>query len=97
MALLMVMTICLVVYAALEYRLRNALADNQQRVPDQKGKPTERPTMRWVFQFFAGIHRLVIAGQQPMILNLKPPQITVITLLGQSYQRLYDITANNRQ
>lgn len=95
MALLMVMTICLVVYAALEYRLRNALVDNQQHVPDQKGKPTERPTMRWVFQFFAGIHRLVIEGQKPMILNLKPPQITVITLLGKPYRRLYDVAANN--
>jgi transposase len=49
MALLMVMTVCLLVYAALEYRLRQALADTRTSVPDQQGKPTQRPTMRWVF------------------------------------------------
>lgn len=89
MALLMVMTVCLLVYAALEYRLRQALASTGTTVPDQKGKPTHRPTMRWVFQFFAGIHVLVIEGQPAMILNLKPPQQQVIQLLGPAYQAFY--------
>ena len=89
MALLMIMTLCLLVYAALEYRLRLALADTQTTVPDQQGKPTQRPTMRWVFQLFVGIHVLLVAGQTAMILNLKPPQQHVIQLLGPSYQALY--------
>lgn len=89
MALLMVMTICLLVYAALEYRLRQTLAATGARVPDQKGKPTARPTMRWVFQFFAGIHVLLIPGQAAMILNLKPPQQQVLQLLGPAYQAFY--------
>jgi transposase len=46
MALLMVMTLCLMVYAALEYRLRQRLDGTDTTVPDQKGKPTQRPTMR---------------------------------------------------
>ena len=33
MALLMVMTVCLLVYAALEYRLRQALRAQQERFP----------------------------------------------------------------
>jgi transposase len=89
MALLMIMTLCLLVYAALEYRLRQALADTQTTVPDQQGKPTHRPTMRWVFQLFVGIHVLLIAGQTAMILNLKSPQQHVIQLLGPPYQALY--------
>lgn len=89
MALLMVMTVCLLVYAALEYRLRQALATTGATVPDQKGKPTQRPTMRWVFQFFAGIHVLVINAQEAMILNLKPPQQQVLQLLGPAYQTFY--------
>lgn len=61
----MVMRVCLSMYAALEYRLRQALTATSATVPDQKGKPTLRPTMHWIFQFFAGIHVL-----SAMILNL---------------------------
>ncbi len=60
MALMMVMTLCLLVYAALEHRIREALKAQQETFPDQKGKPTVRPTARWVFQFFRGIQVLVV-------------------------------------
>ena len=39
MALLMVMTVCLLVYAALEYRIRTALKEHEATFPDQKGQP----------------------------------------------------------
>jgi transposase len=35
MALVMVMTLCLLVYAALEYRIRQALKDHAATFPDQ--------------------------------------------------------------
>ena len=89
MALLMVMTLCLMVYAALEYRLRQALQNTDSTVPNQQGKPSQRPTMRWIFQLFTGIHVLLIAHQTPIVLNLKPPQQQVIQLLGPPYQVLY--------
>jgi transposase len=89
MALLMVMTVCLLVYAALEYRLRQALHNSNATAPDQKGKPTQRPTMRWVFQLFAGIHVLLMPGHTPMVLNLNPPQQKVIHVLGSPFQVLY--------
>ena len=38
MALLMVMTVCLLVYAALEYRIRTVLKEQEATFPDQKGK-----------------------------------------------------------
>jgi transposase len=56
MALLMVMTVCLLVYAALEYRIRQALHDHAATFPDQRGKRTQQPTARWVFHDFVGIH-----------------------------------------
>ena len=89
MALLMVMTLCLLVYAALEYRLRTALAAQQQTFPDQRGKGVTNPTARWVFQCFTGIHVLLIEGQAAMILNLTARHQLVINLLGQPYQQLY--------
>ena len=52
MALMMVMTLCLLVYAALEYRIRQALIQAQQTFPNQVGRMISNPTARWVFQFF---------------------------------------------
>jgi transposase len=71
MALMMVMTLCLLVYAALEYRLRQALKEQQRTFPNQKGQPVQNPTMRWIFHLFVGIHLLVIQTGQILVLNLK--------------------------
>ena len=60
MALMMIMTLCLLVYAALAYRIREALKTQQETFPNQKGRPISNPTARWVFQVFGGIHVLVI-------------------------------------
>ena len=49
-ALLMVTTVCLRVYAALEYRIRTALKEHGATFPDQKGKRIQTPTARWVFK-----------------------------------------------
>lgn len=70
-ALLFIMTLCLTVYAALEYRLRQQLEEQQQTIPNQLGKPVKNPTMRWVFALFTGIH--VLYGMpQDMVLNANP-------------------------
>jgi transposase len=91
MALLMVMTVCLLVYAALEYRIRNALSDHEATFPDQKGKRIQNPTARWVFHYFVGIHWLCQVGQWPIVLNLTEEHANLLRLLGQPYMRLYDV------
>ena len=85
MALLMVMTVCLLVYAALEYRIRNALKANEATFPDQKGKRIQHPTARWVFHYFVGMHVLFIPGQGLMILNLTDEHWHLLQLLGKRY------------
>ena len=45
-ALSLIMVLCLLVYRLAEYRLRARLAETEQTIPDQVGKPTARPTMR---------------------------------------------------
>lgn len=86
-ALLFVMTCCLLVYSALEYRIRTQLQQQNQSVPDQKGKPTQTPTARWIFELFIGIHVLTIQEKQTIVLNLNPNQLTIIQLLG--YDHFY--------
>jgi transposase len=89
MALLMVMTVCLLVYAALEYRIRNALKDNTATFPDQKGKRIQHPTARWVFHYFVGIHVLYIPGQGLFVLNLTDEHQHLLQLLGKRYVWFY--------
>jgi len=59
-ALLMVMTCCLMVYAALEHLIRKRLTETGSYFPDMKKKLYQKPTARWVFYNFQGIHELVI-------------------------------------
>jgi transposase len=89
MALLMVMTVCLLVYAALEYRIRTALKEQAATFPDQKGKRVQNPTARWVFHYFVGIHVLYIPGQGLMILNLTDEHQHLLQLLGKRYAWFY--------
>jgi transposase len=91
MALLMVMTVCLLVYAALEYRIRHTLKDHEATFPDQKGKPTQNPTARWVFHSFVGIHLLSVSGQWPLVLNLTEEHCNLLKLLGKPYMQLYGV------
>lgn len=55
MALLMLMTLALVVYSIAQRRLRQALQENKATLSNQINQPTEKPTLRWVFQMLEGI------------------------------------------
>jgi len=88
MALLMVMTLCLLVYSALEWRIRKGLQAEGLAFPDQKGNPTQRPTARWVFQAFHGIH-LLFDGSREIVLNMEERHNRIVTVLGHRYEKLY--------
>jgi transposase len=87
MALFMIMTLCLMVYAALAYRIRQGLQQQGRTVLNQLKKPTDRPTTRWIFHRFVGIHLLFQDGQRVGILNLEERHWEIINLLG--YQAYY--------
>jgi len=82
MALLMVMTLCLLVYSALEWRIRRGLQAQDVAFPDQKGNPIQRPTARWVFESFLGIH-VLFEGQRKLVLNMKERHNRILAVLGQ--------------
>ncbi|MCB1110476.1 MAG: IS1634 family transposase, partial [Chlamydiia bacterium] len=62
-ALAVVMCLCLLVYTIAQRYLRNRLAQTRASVPNQLGKPTRMPTMRWIFQLFEGVHLLIHRAQ----------------------------------
>ena len=93
MTLVMIMGLALLIYALAERQLRQALAKNNETVPDQKGTPTQTPTMRWVFQVFEGIDLLSIRQNDRIILrqmlNLRPVHIQILRLFGKTVQNYY--------
>ena len=62
-------------------------------VRSQTGKPTQSPTMRWVFQMFEGIDLLLIFREDQVVsrqvLNLRPDHLKIIDLLGPQVQNCY--------
>ena len=88
-ALLMVMTSCLMIYAALEHSIRKNLAEQELDFQCMKNKPTQNPTARWVFQCFSGIEELCINEQQKIVLNLKSRHEVILNCLGQQYWDFY--------
>lgn len=92
MALLMIMGLSLLVYSLAERKLRLMLKEHNLTVPNQRDKPIENPTMRWIFQLFQGIHLLIVKEQdstKQLVLNLKPVHKQVIQLLGHEVQKCY--------
>ena len=93
MALLMIMGLSLLIYSLAEGKLRKALKEMNATVPDQRRKPTQRPTIRWIFQIFEGLDILLVKQNGEVILrqllNLQPAQERVITLLGLQVQKCY--------
>jgi transposase len=76
-----VMALALLVYALGEWALRRRLEETGSSLPDQKGRPTAKPTLRWVFQLFMWV-RLVELGGKLLVLNLAPHHETAVRLLG---------------
>src|SRR6056300_188577 len=77
-ALLMVMTLCLMVYAAIQHRIRYELKKQSRVFPNQKKKPCQNPTARWVFFCFQGINVLTVNNQEEHVVGLKERQWTIV-------------------
>lgn len=88
MALTMVMALCLLVYNLGQRQLRLALSAADETIPNQLGKPTQTPTLRWVFQSFMAIHLVAMHGQQ-QVLNLDDNHRKVLRFLGAAAQDYY--------
>ena len=82
------MTLSLTVYAAIEYKIRQKLKENDTTIPNQIGKEVKNPSARWVFQTFNGIH-VLYGKEKPVILNLNNINTKIIGLLGDNFRKYY--------
>ncbi len=91
-ALSFVMVLCLLVYRLAEHLLRRQLVATEQTLPNQVNKPTNRPTMRWIFQCFEGIDLLHIRSGshwRTQVLGLQALHQQVLRMLGPAYSQFY--------
>ena len=91
-ALCMIMVLSLLIYSFAEWKLRQELKKTEQTVPNQLNKPTQRPTMRWVFEIFMGVIVSAVTDGGTIIktiVHLSDPQITILELLGRDCKKYY--------
>jgi len=96
-ALLMVMTLALLIYSVTQRRLRTQLEQQKETLPDQLGKPTATPSLRWIFQLLDGIHHVTcrIQGQIHILIEgLTELKRKILCFFGETVCQLYRISCS---
>ena len=92
MAMVMIMGLGLLVYALAERKIRMTLKQLNETVPNQKGKPTNHPTIRRIFQVFEGISVLYDnQGTFLEVMNLGEIPRKALSIFGRDYEEMYGI------
>jgi transposase len=88
---MMIMTLCLMVYNAGEYEIRETLKSENETILNQAGKATSKPTMRWFFQRMNGINVVTLPGKNACITGLSEEKKKILRLLGAEIAKLYNL------
>ena len=83
------MALCLLVYNLGQRQLRQALAGQDQTIPNQLGKPTSSPTLRWVFQCFMAVHLVVVVQGVQQVVNLTDDRLHILRFFSPACRRYY--------
>jgi transposase len=100
-ALMMVMTLCLMVYNVAQYKLRQGLKEKNDTLPNQLDKQVKNPTMRWIFQIMEGVgivqfyKETIHKPVKQVITNLNELRKKIINLFGDTARRIYGLIQNN--
>lgn len=93
-ALMMIMTLCLIVYNFAQYKLRSYLKEHGDYLPNQLGKPIQNPTTQWIFAIMASIAVVEIQNGdklQWIITNVHPLHQKIISFFGVNAKQIYDV------
>ena len=91
-ALMMVMTLCLMVYGVSEYELHQSLQEKEETIPSQTKKPTNKPSLQWVYFLFRVVNELRIKTNnhvQTMVVNLDGVLRKIIKHFGKRANEIY--------
>ena len=91
-AISMIMVLALLIYSIAEWLLRKRLKETGQTVLNQLGKPTARPTLKWIFQRLRNINEAIIESRGTIhreIINIDQEQDRIIRLFGAKCEKYY--------
>ena len=87
-SLMMIMTLSLLVYSALEYKVRKNLKEKRLTFPNQKGKLISNPTTRWIFQYFYSVV-LILLEEERAFDYFNDHHAVILECLGDDYWDFY--------
>lgn len=95
-ALMMIMTLCLMVYNISQYKLRETLKSQNENLPNQLNKPIQNPTVRWIFQLMEGVSISRFYDDfgkltKECMVNLNELRIKIIRLFGEAASYMYGL------
>jgi transposase len=95
-ALMMVMTLCLMIYNVSQYKLRKILKEEKETLPNQLGAQITNPTMRWIFQIMEGVsivrfYKKTNKLSKEIITNLNDLKKKIIFLFGNTAIEMYGL------
>lgn len=91
-ALMMVMTLCLMIYGLSEYELHQSLARTGDTIPNPSQKQTSRPSLRWVYCLFRVVNELHIEMGDMLrkfVVNVDEVLSKIVKHFGHHAQRIY--------
>lgn len=94
-ALLAIITLSLMVQSVGQYWLRYQLKKLNLTVPNQRGKPTQSPTLKWIYQTMRTVIeiRMYYKGKvYRQVQNLKEVHKQIISCLGRKAMSIYGFT-----
>jgi len=91
-ALSMIMVLCLFLYSIAQWKLRSGLKETGKFVRNQVKKPTQSPTMKWVFFLFRRITELAIpldGTVEKSVANMTDELWDILSLMGKECEKYY--------
>ena len=91
-ALSMVMVLTLLIYSVAEWMIRTRLKERDEFVPNQVNKPTQNPTLKWIFMDFMGVIEVTMDVQgepERQLTNLNENARKIIAILGGKCENYY--------
>jgi transposase len=94
-SLMMIMTLCLVVYKYSQYKIRKILVETNDTLPNQKKKEVQNPTTKWLYQKMLGVIVIRINPYTPqekiVMSNIDETRQKIIRLFGKHACEIYSL------
>jgi transposase len=91
-ALMMVMTLCLMIYGVSEYDLRQALVEKNETVRTQTKKQTQSPSLLWIYFLFRVVNEVQISYEnqtKKIVSNVNYELKCIARYFGKRAQEIY--------